>query len=74
MNNNVIAIDIGSTNTGIYQAGHNIVLFEPSLVAFSTDNTSIIKEVGTEAKKLDFGMGPAKPVSEAFIYDGIIVW
>ena len=52
MNNNVIAIDIGSTNTGIYQAGHNIVLFEPSLVAFSTDNTSIVKEVGTEAKKL----------------------
>lgn len=33
-----------------------------------------LKDTSTEAKKLDFGMGPAKPVSEAFIYDGIIVW
>lgn len=33
-----------------------------------------LKNTSNEAKKIDFGMGPAEPVSEAFIYDGIIVW
>lgn len=52
MNNNMIAIDIGSSNTGIYQVGASVVLFEPSLVAFSTEQNQIVKEVGFEAKKL----------------------
>ncbi len=51
MSRNVVAIDIGSSNTGIYQVGASVVLFEPSLVAFSTDNKTV-KEVGYEAKKL----------------------
>lgn len=51
MNNNVVAIDVGSSNTGIYQVGASVVLFEPTLVAFSTD-TNALKEVGFEAKKL----------------------
>lgn len=52
MNNNMIAVDIGSSNTGIYQVGASVVLFEPSLVAFSTEQNQIVKEVGFEAKKL----------------------
>ena len=33
MRTNAIAIDIGSLNTAIYQAGAGIVLFEPRVVA-----------------------------------------
>lgn len=51
MNNNIIAVDVGSSNTGIYQVGQSVVLFEPSLVAFSSDGVKV-KEVGFEAKKL----------------------
>lgn len=51
MSNNVIAIDLGSSNTGIYQVGASIVLFEPSLVAFSADG-NVVKDVGFGAKKL----------------------
>lgn len=52
MSNNTIAIDIGSSNTGIYQVGAGVVLYEPSLVAFATDGNNAVKEVGYEAKKL----------------------
>ncbi len=51
MSNNVVAIDIGSSNTSIYQVGQSVVLFEPSLVAFSGEGSKV-KEVGFEAKKL----------------------
>lgn len=51
MSSNIVAIDVGSSNTGIYQVGANVVLFEPSLVAFSTDENTV-REVGFEAKKL----------------------
>ncbi len=52
MANSVIAMDIGSSNTGIYQAGQSVVLYEPSLVAIASDNHLEVKEVGSEAKKL----------------------
>jgi len=43
------SIDLGTSNTLIYLGGKGIVLREPSVVAISKDNGSIIA-VGTEAK------------------------
>ncbi len=51
MSSNTVVVDVGFSNTGIYQVGANVVLFEPSLVAFSTDEKTV-REVGFEAKKL----------------------
>ena len=52
MRTNAIAIDIGSLNTAIYQAGAGIVLFEPSVVALDVSGKRKIKAVGEEAKRL----------------------
>ena len=52
MSNNTIALDMGSSYTSIYQVGQNVVLFEPSLIAFQSDDLNKIKAVGLEAKKL----------------------
>lgn len=52
MNSNMIAIDMGSSNTAIYQVGQGVVLYEPSVVALSGDEKRRVKEVGKEAKKL----------------------
>ena len=51
MKTNVVSIDMGSVNTGIYQLGYGVVLFEPSVVALTTDRKKP-KAVGVEAKKL----------------------
>ena len=48
---NIIALDLGSSNTVIYQAGTGIVLYEPSVIALDR-NKHGVKEVGVEAKKL----------------------
>ena len=48
---NVIALDLGSSNTVIYQVGTGIVLFEPSVVALDREKR-VVKEAGVEAKKL----------------------
>ncbi|MBR2933072.1 MAG: rod shape-determining protein [Clostridia bacterium] len=52
MSNNTIALDMGSSFTSIYQVGQHVVLFEPSLIAFQSDDLSKVKAVGLEAKKL----------------------
>ena len=52
MKSNTVAIDMGSSNTGIYRVGMGIVLYEPSVVALSRDEKRKVKEVGLEAKKL----------------------
>lgn len=52
MKSNMVAIDMGSSNTGIYQVGMGIVLYEPSVVALSNDEKRKVKEVGLDAKKL----------------------
>lgn len=51
MRNNVIAIDLGSTNTNIYKLGEGIVLSEPSVVVCDPSRRDKVKSVGTEAKK-----------------------
>ena len=48
---NTVAIDLGSSNTVIYQAGTGIVLYEPSVIALDREKR-VVKEVGLEAKKL----------------------
>lgn len=52
MRNNVIAVDMGSSSTAIYQVGTGVVLYEPSVVALSTDAKRRVKEVGKDAKSL----------------------
>lgn len=52
MRNNIIAVDMGSSTTAIFQVGHGYVLYEPSVVALSTDAKQKVKMVGKEAKKL----------------------
>jgi len=48
---NVIALDLGSSNTVIFQPTQGIVLYEPSVIAIDSERQSV-KEVGTEAKKM----------------------
>lgn len=52
MRGNVIAIDLGSVNTVIYQLGAGVVLFEPSVVLIDEQQKRRIKAVGSEAKRL----------------------
>lgn len=52
MKSNIVAMDMGSSNTGIYQVGMGIVLYEPTVVALERDGKRRVKEVGLEAKKL----------------------
>lgn len=48
-----IAIKLGSCNTSIFKQGEGIVLFEPSLVAYSgSGKDRDIKAVGTRAKRM----------------------
>lgn len=49
---NTVAIDLGSSNTAIYQAGTGIVLFEPTVLAREKGGNGRVKEVGIDAKKL----------------------
>lgn len=51
-NSGMVAIDMGSSNTSIYQVGTGLVLHEPSVIALSNDKSRKVKEVGSEAKKL----------------------
>ena len=73
MRNNTIAIDLGSVNTGIYQLGSGVVLFEPSVVALGSDEKHRTKAVGGEAKKLIGKTGDSTkivfPIFEAQIED-----
>ncbi len=49
----LIALKLGSSNTSIYKQGEGIVLFEPSLVAYSkVGNQREVKAIGTRAKRM----------------------
>lgn len=48
---NVVAVDLGSANTAIYQLGTGIVLYEPTVVALDSERNSV-KETGADAKRL----------------------
>ena len=48
-----IAIKLGSSNTSIFKQGEGIVLFEPSLIAYTgSGKERVIKAIGTKAKKM----------------------
>ncbi len=69
-----IAIKLGSSYTSIFKQGEGIVLFEPSLVAFSgSGKEQEIKAVGTRAKKMmgrtDDRTFVASPIKEGKIAD-----
>ncbi len=50
---NQIALKLGSSHTSIYKQGDGIVLYEPSLVAYSgTGRNKVIKAVGSKAKRI----------------------
>ncbi len=49
---NTVAIDLGSSKTAIYQAGEDIVLFEPTVIALERGEKNRVKEIGIDAKKL----------------------
>ena len=49
----LIAIKLGSSNTSIYKQGEGLVLFEPSLVAYTGDDQArTVLAVGSGAKKM----------------------
>ena len=73
MRGNVIAIDIGSVNTAIYQLGAGVVLFEPSVVLIDKEQKMKVKAVGSDAKRL-IGKTAGKsavcfPITEGLVSD-----
>ena len=52
-----MAVDLGTANTLVYVRGHGIVLDEPSVVALSVRDGSVLA-VGLEAKRM-MGRTPA---------------
>lgn len=70
MKSGLIALDMGSSNTYIYQSGMGIILEEPSVVALNTEKDKV-KALGADAKKL---MGLAVEETEVIspIFEGNI--
>ncbi|MFQ5867018.1 MAG: rod shape-determining protein [bacterium] len=67
---NDVGIDLGTSTTLVYVKGQGIVLWEPSVVAFSQDNGEILA-VGTEAKRM-LGKTPANITALRPMRDGVI--
>ena len=58
-----IAIDLGTANTLIYAKGRDVVLNEPSVVAYSVRNgRKVVHAVGAEARSM-LGRTPAHILS-----------
>jgi len=70
MKSSLIALDMGSSNTYIYQSGMGIILEEPSVIALDTEKGKI-KALGTGAKQL---MGLAIEETEVIspLFEGTI--
>jgi len=66
-----IAIDMGTSNTTIYQKNVGVVLSEPSVIAILQGKTAGIKYVGTEAKKLVGKVTPGVVVNFP-LFEGVI--
>ncbi|MDP1629205.1 MAG: rod shape-determining protein, partial [bacterium] len=65
-----IGIDLGTTNTLVFVPGRGIVINEPSVVAISLlDNT--VLAVGAEAKEM-LGRTPETIVASKPLKDGVI--
>ncbi|MEU9791813.1 rod shape-determining protein [Streptomyces sparsogenes] len=65
-----IGIDLGTANTLVYVRGRGIVLNEPSVVAVSTTDGSVLA-VGSEAKET-IGRTPSNIVAVRPLRDGVI--
>ena len=69
-----MAIDLGTANTLVYVKGQGIMLDEPSVVAYVTQNgRKVVHAVGQEAKamlgKTPFGMEAVRPMRDGVIAD-----
>ena len=65
-----IGIDLGTMNTLVHDAGHGIVLEEPSVVALNKDTGKVIA-VGTQAKEM-LGRNPGNILTVHPMKDGVI--
>jgi rod shape-determining protein MreB len=65
-----IAIDLGTTSTLMYVPRRGIVLDEPSVVAVSTDENTVLA-IGSEAKQM-IGRTPESIVAHRPLRDGVI--
>ena len=67
-----IAIDLGTANTLVYAKGRDVVLNEPSVVAFSTRNgRKVVHAVGIEARNM-LGRTPGHIEAIRPMKDGVI--
>ncbi len=69
-----MAIDLGTANTLVFVKGQGVMLDEPSVVAYVTQNgRKVVHAVGAEAKamlgKTPFGMEAVRPMREGVIAD-----
>lgn len=65
-----VGIDLGTANSLVYLAGEGIVLNEPTVVAVTTDNHSVLA-VGNEAKEM-LGRTPGNIIASRPMRDGVI--
>jgi rod shape-determining protein MreB len=65
-----VAIDLGTANTLVYIAGEGIVLNEPTVVAYSIENKSILA-VGDDARQM-LGRTPGTIVASRPLKEGVI--
>ena len=65
-----IGIDLGTSNTLVYQKGKGIILREPSVVAYDVRNDAV-RAVGTEAKEM-IGRTPGSIVAVRPLKHGVI--
>ncbi|MFQ5452130.1 MAG: rod shape-determining protein [Candidatus Paceibacterota bacterium] len=65
-----VGIDLGTANTLVYVAGRGIVLNEPTVVAYSLENTQILA-VGDEAREM-LGRTPGTIVASRPLREGVI--
>lgn len=65
-----IAIDLGTANSLVYVAGQGIVLYEPTVVAITTDDNKVVA-VGAEAKEM-LGRTPVNVMASRPLRDGVI--
>jgi rod shape-determining protein MreB len=65
-----IGVDLGTANVLVYVRGQGIVLNEPSVVAYSTTNNSVMA-VGTEARSM-LGRTPGRIAVSRPMRDGVI--
>ena len=65
-----LAIDLGTANTLIYMEGQGVVLNEPTVVALSEDDESILA-IGEEAKHM-LGRTPQQIIARRPLKDGVV--